>query len=91
MTKDTGGPAFPMPGGITKKYNPHHREWEEVGFSGHSGMSIRDYFAIHAPTNEIGKYLSIQMPSGTNITFKDTDYEQARYKYADAMLKERNK
>lgn len=42
-TKDTGGPAFPTP-----------EDWTPQGnlIPGSSGMTLRDYFAMHAP-NEV--------------------------------------
>ena len=46
MTKDTGGPAFPM-----RRYNPNIMKFEEVG-----GMTLRDYFAAKALANAYTQY-----------------------------------
>ena len=70
-----------------------------------AGMSLRDYFAAHAPRNVIGE--PIDYPDlaagiiGDNCPDEGKPLEQlkwsmkveafARYAYADAMLKERAK
>ena len=70
-----GGPAFPR--GTGQLQNGEH-EW------GSNGMSLRDYFAVHAP--DIGDAaMWSQGESSIRI-------EAARaYRWADAMLAERNK
>ena len=45
--------------------------------NGEPGMSLRDYFAAHAPTPQLPMDLE--------------DHSAYRYRYADAMLKERHK
>lgn len=45
--------------------------------NGEPGMSLRDYFAAHAPTPQLPMDLE--------------DHSAYRYRYADAMLKERDK
>ena len=44
------------------------------------GMTLRDYIAIHAPHEEVMNYLEYP---------KCMNWQEARYKYADAMLKAR--
>jgi hypothetical protein len=48
----------------------------------HSGMTLRDYFAIHATEQDIIEYISCK-PKGY------ISRECARYMYADAMMKQR--
>ena len=70
-----GGPAFPethvaeqiLPGGMII-----------AGWHGQSGMSLRDYFAAHAP-EWVGSGLS------------SDELIKARWAWADAMLAERDK
>ena len=66
-TKDNGGPAFPQM--LGERYEPMSTE----------GMSLRDYFAIHASEEDI----LVQANAKTRV--------QARYMHADAMLAEREK
>ena len=68
MSKDNGGPAFPC-------------EYEGSTRSDATGLSVRDYMAIHASEKDIARVLEYNM-----IT-----RQQARYMHADAMLAERNK
>ena len=68
MIKDNGGPAFPC-------------DYEGSTRSDASGLSIRDYMAIHASEEDIARVLEYNM-----IT-----RQQARYMHADAMLLERSK
>ena len=87
MTKDTGGPAFPTP-----RY--------ERGDMYSLGMTLRDYFAIHATEEDIQRYLPtgriIEVVVERMIGLKEVEKqperrtrEQARYAFADAMLKAR--
>jgi len=85
---DTGGPAFP---GLHPSKECHFQD---------SGLTLRDYFATHASEEDI-KYWQ---PMGVEVT-KVRDLgngskqiyaapgmftrEQARYRYAEAMLKAR--
>lgn len=84
MTKDTGGPAFPCP----DEFKPE------------SGMTLRDYFAIRATEEDIQRYLPtgriIEVVVERMIGLKEVEKqperrtrEQARYAFADAMLKAR--
>ena len=75
MNKKDGGPAFSVPA--------DNYSGGEI-FQSEPGMSLRDYFAIHASDKDIETYLA-----GTQRTF--IDREQARYKFADAMLEAREK
>ena len=55
---------------------------------GELGMSLRDWFATHATENDIRKHQSlIEQANGWT---KTATVEQAKYAYADAMLKARN-
>lgn len=72
MSKNTGGPAFPvippLSGGVSAPGYPFPGE----------GMTLRDYFAVHAP-----------IPLNDH---RDWQQEaEIRYMYADAMLAEREK
>lgn len=73
-----GGPAFPK---------EHHT-------GGHSGMSLRDWFAGNAGEDDIAHYRERvfmgQDPEGPHYAFRYSRVE-ARYRYADAMLAERAK
>lgn len=74
--KNDGGPAFPIEGN-------HHGEVEW-----HHGMSLRDWFAGTATDDAISR------ASVEYMEKKDTGrctVSQARYYYADAMIKEREK
>jgi hypothetical protein len=73
--KETGGPAFP------EAYNNVVCGVNETEYS--PGMTLRDYFAIHASENDM-KYYSVDE---NGETFRP---EVARYAFADAMLKQRD-
>lgn len=66
MSQNNGGPAFPS--------TLQHNGWLDK----ESGMSLRDYFAVHASDKDIQYYLG-----------DGRSREQARYLYADAMLEAR--
>jgi len=84
MEKETGGPAFPT---------------NDVCYN---GMTLRDYFAAKATDEDVRQYINdySQMvdgfyfsvatgkPEPTKMPTKRTR-EQAKYIYADAMLKAR--
>jgi hypothetical protein len=85
---DTGGPAFPTP--------LQHNDWRED----YPGMTLRDYFAANANEDDINEHIwkgfnetRIKIaPDGTRYeSFQAARWtrEQARYRYADAMLKAR--
>lgn len=72
--KDDGGPVFPF-----EKANGIFR----------SGMSLRDYFAAHAPEGPVGADITAL---DTNVTARQkmaADHAAWRYVYADAMLNAR--
>lgn len=84
---NTGGPAFPYVC--------------DADFDYGVGMTLRDYFAAKATEQDIKEH---EKSEGKEIVGKDTlgnewkraetiyyTREQAKYRYADAMLKERNK
>lgn len=68
--KNNGGPAFPVT--ITDKSGQIAPT--EIG------MSLRDYFAIHASEKDI---------EAVRFGFSDMSRSEARYIYADEMLKAR--
>lgn len=68
MAKKTGGPAFPCDN-IVERNELGHLVGHEIS-SG--GMTIRDYFAAHAPTPTHDMELA--------------EHCAYRYRYADAML-----
>ena len=87
MSKETGGPAFPIVG-----------QW---GVS-EQGMTLRDYFAAHATEEDVQQYINdySEMVDGLYYSFaskkpeptkvpKKRTREQAKYMYADEMLKAR--
>jgi hypothetical protein len=89
LKTNDGGPAFP--------HAAQAPEW-----NGCAGMTLRDYFAAHAPTGDDGvttpqtiKELEefIGIPSGTYkwLVHWPIVVAKARYAYADAMLRERAK
>ena len=75
--KDDGGPAFPIETTATP-YAP--------------GMTLRDWFAGHATEDDIAAHtvwtFDDELPVGYPAT-PDCTREQARYRYADAMLEAR--
>lgn len=84
--KDTGGPAYPTRGGMMFYVPDEHEESirksiEEMDRD-FDGMTLRDYFAGQAL---IGL---ISIPE--SMSSFDADSRDA-YKYADEMIKERNK
>ena len=76
-TKD-GGPAFPMP--------RFHTWQDEV-----PGMSLRDWFAGQASEADIEAHEGGEVHPFTARVYNKRTREQAKYAYADAMLKARNK
>lgn len=73
-TKD-GGPAFPRPQAESTNPSRYHAEQD--------GMSLRDYFAAHAP---------VTIPQ--TMTSSAVEFEIAAiraYRWADALLAERNR
>ena len=91
-TIDNSGPAFPY----------EHRPWFGDGTVNRSlGMSLRDYFAAHAPTGEEGiatpalsqmeEFLGIEKGTYNWLVHWPMVVAKARYVYADAMLAARGK
>jgi hypothetical protein len=90
--KETGGPAFPVHPDMAGQLGC-------VPSSSDAGMTLRDYFAAKASEEDIEEHLNgpkaehIVKDSGGmhRIVHKNTIYtrEQAKYRYADAMLKAR--
>ncbi|WP_312631560.1 hypothetical protein [Pantoea piersonii] len=82
MSKNTGGPAFPVPG---------YKFVDEQHFTKYakavSGMSLRDYFAaklMHAVIGSLNGSVTGEEKPG------DFDYyAECAYKMADAMLRAR--
>lgn len=92
MSEKDGGPAFPMLTNIA-----HNSDWATD-----CGMSLRDYFAAHAPEpseDEIGRQVSIDRsrnpynegPPKPKIRERYEIIAYLKFRYADAMLKEREK
>lgn len=81
--KDNGGRAFPF------AYETSHPE--EHGING--GMTLRDYFAVHASEKDIDMQRQVGECDGTfgHYNLPDDWRAIARYMHADAMLKERAK
>jgi hypothetical protein len=83
INTNTGGPAFPL-----------------FAATGYAGMTLRDYFAAKASEDDIRANIEGPMQEciveGSNgrkhITHRTGKYtrEQAKYRYADAMLKARD-
>lgn len=94
-TRDTSGPAFPVLHVYTDRDG-------EVDSRSDEGMSLRDYFAVHA---DIGDVDQLTMTTGVRLLGRNCPLMQAdtkaclewwaeyrarlRYIEADAMLKER--
>ena len=88
MTNNTGGPAFP-----TTKPLEH---WGDPN----QGMTLRDYFAAKASEDDIAEHSSkgfieeyvFDLGNGRKELRNREAYrtrEEAKYRYADAMLKAR--
>ena len=85
MTTNTGGPAFPSA-------DFEHHEY--------TGMTLRDFFATHASEEDIEYWTPMgfmvqkvrEVENGRKSIYSEPGMysrEQARYRYADAMLKAR--
>lgn len=70
--RHNGGPAFP----IDTKWNSHG----EIMQRGQPGMSLRDWFATHASEDDLDAHRGY----GPGKTL--CSREEAKYRYADAML-----
>jgi len=78
MIDKTGGPAFPA-------FISGHTAVDLVNFNSTSGLSLRDYFAVHASDADIDAVLDEKGKVGFKVW-----RSQARYIFADAMLYARN-
>lgn len=85
--KQTGGPAYPSP------------RWEGWG-SPQEGMTLRDYFAAKASEEDLNQHIwkghkedFVQLDGYGKKTVVQREAmwsrEEAKYRYADAMLKAR--
>ena len=72
MTKETGGPAFPQPTNSTLSWD---------------GMTLRDYFAAHAP--ECPDTWLSRYPMERGWRGEARAIADWRFEYADEMLKAR--
>ena len=79
--RNTGGPAFPVTVSFAHDGEGFCGELYEKGeVATYSGMTLRDYFAAHAP-----------VPPHTEYgVWSISDICLYRYRYADAMLAERD-
>lgn len=90
---NTGGPAFPMSGFDMRHGQPVQAVYQH-------GMTLRDYFATHASEEDIiehtpkgckEEYIHDNGDGSKSIRYRQAMWtrEEARYRYADAMLKAR--
>lgn len=84
MSKYTGGPAF-----------PHEFRFGDGTANRADGMTLRDYFAVHASEQDIRNQAEVLrlalVKAGLMDVLPDDWRLTARYMHADAMLAERNK
>lgn len=83
MKKDTGGDAFPSPGVV-------------IGLNqqgAYEGMTLRDYFAAHAPISWLDAVTAFHMEHGRDGIEVEQMFKLAELRgaYADAMIAERAK
>ena len=79
---DKGGYAFPIPNADFQTFAPSTvEEYKRI----QSGMTLRDYFAAKAMQAMISNHLIIDNYSDGAVNYASS----AAYKFADAMLKER--
>ena len=90
MTKDRSGPAFPVPAELC----------QDLTIEEQRGLTVRDYFAAKASEEDIQRHLFtgrivevvVERTNGRKEIDKQPEVqtrEQARYAFADAMLKAR--
>lgn len=84
--KSTGGPAFPQPCDETGACS--NNEYGQVG----GGVTLRDYFAAHAPVTMSDAELAIKAIGESNYTGEQLMKMlcSIRWLYADTMLEARN-
>ncbi len=72
------------------KQNDLTESQKETIYMQSSGMDLRDYFAIHANDYDIYSYMyETRAGSGISASSQIKTREEARYAYADAMMKAR--
>ena len=84
--RDDGGPACP--------HEADYVRGEKMGeyvfnVDFHPGLSLRDYFAAHASDKDVDYYREYKAPAGRSKRLPTKSVVEARYLFADAMLKER--
>jgi len=96
--KNDGGPAFPITGGTITVHDPDRvGVLDMVTIDPHPGMTLRDWFAGMAMSAMISKQPSLSggVADLEARSFRDAPHYPvvalACYRYADAMLKEREK
>lgn len=91
MSKNDGGPAFPVEvrSGSCGGLDLQGKEMKPNTTTFYKGLSLRDYFAIHASDSDIERILIYEFDHALD-TYLVTR-QQARYMHADAMLTERAK
>lgn len=83
MSKNNGGPAFPIPLNTGSSYQGN-------------GMTLRDYMAIHASDHDVIVAMTRHSDAwiakyGQGPVYVRPTRQKARYMHADAMLAERAK
>jgi hypothetical protein len=81
----TSGPAFPLHGQAPCIENPDTGEL--VALCPSQGMTLLDYYAIHAPDSVIADFFDRNGWDG----HKFENQAEVRYRFAEAMIAERNK
>ena len=94
--QETGGPAFPVTGyAASNGHSPPKDTWD----AGFGGMTLRDYFAAKAMDIAGSEMVELNVADAKQILgvdeYKAFDHYPAlvakyAYKYADAMIAERN-
>lgn len=82
MSKDNGGPAFP----VSDVMALEPRTTAEMVSLAH-GMSLRDYMAIHASESDVERVMFENFDHVIEVYL--VTRQQARYMHADFMLAER--
>lgn len=90
-TKNDGGPAFPRASTFGRRPGKHGGEAQLVESSGHSGMSLRDWFAGQALPQAIAHEIELRRSSVAPVAFRYEAIAHAAYVVADAMLAERER
>ena len=76
---DNGGPAFPQSETL-------YEDGAELVRTAHGGMTLRDWFAAQASEQDINHWSTGWVASNGREVIKHFSREEARYRYADAML-----